>query len=226
MELQNVVPWGRSFIEYQQMFSLSETDLQKRILGCGDGPSSFNAEVTELGGHVISIDPIYQFSSEQIHSRIEHVYPKIMEQVSKNRDDYVWNAISNPEQLGRVRMNAMNTFLTDYKNHQASRRYINGQLPTLPFVDAEFDLALCSHYLFLYSKHVSQEQHVLSVKELCRVAKEVRIYPLLSIENNVESPHLRPVVDALEAVGVNASLVSVDYEFQKGATKMLVAKSV
>lgn len=226
MELQNVVPWGRSLIEYQQMFSLSETDLQKHILGCGDGPSSFNAEVTELGGHVVSIDPIYQFSSEQIHSRIEYVYPQIMEQVSKNRDEYIWNAISNPEELGRMRMNAMKTFLTDYKKHQASSRYINGSLPMLPFVDAEFNLALCSHYLFLYSEHVSQKQHILSVKELCRVAKEVRIYPLLSIGNNVESPHLVPVVEALEAVGINVALEPVDYEFQKGATKMLVAKSV
>lgn len=226
MELQNVVPWGRSLIEYQQMFSLSETDLQKRILGCGDGPSSFNAEVTELGGHVISIDPIYQFSGEQIHSRIEHVYPQIMDQVSKNRGDYAWNAISNPEELGRVRMNAMKTFLNDYKNHQASSRYINGSLPMLPFVDAEFNLALCSHYLFLYSGHVSQEQHILSVKELCRVAKEVRIYPLLSIENNVESPHIEPVVNALEVACINVTLEPVDYEFQKGATKMLVAKSV
>lgn len=226
MELQNVVPWGRSLAEYQKMFSLSEMDLKKCILGCGDGPASFNAEVTELGGHVVSVDPIYQFSSEQIHSRIESVFPQILEQVSKNQHDYVWNNIRNPEELGRVRMSAMKKFLGDYENHQASIRYINASLPTLPFEDAEFDLALCSHYLFLYSEHINQEQHILSVKELCRVAKEVRIYPLLSIGNNAESLHLRPVLEALEAIGINVALVPVDYEFQKGATKMLAAKCV
>lgn len=226
MELQNIVPWGRSFSEYQKMFSLSEMDLKKRILGCGDGPAAFNAEVTKLGGHVVSVDPIYQFSGEQIRSRIEYVYPQIMEQVSKNIDDYVWNNISSPKELGKSRMNAMKTFLSDYENHQASSRYISASLPTLPFADAEFDLALCSHYLFLYSEHVTQEQHILSVKELCRVATEIRIYPLLSIGNNEESPHLESVIDALEADDFNVSLVPVDYEFQKGATKMLVAKSV
>ncbi len=226
MELQSVVPWGRSFSEYKKIFSLSEMDLQKSILGCGDGPASFNAEFTELGGHVVSIDPIYQFSGEQIRSRIEKVYPQIMEQVGKNRNDYVWNNISNPDELGRIRMAAMNTFLSDYENHQEPRRYINASLPTLPFADAEFDIALCSHYLFLYSEHVNQEQHIQSIKELCRVAKEVRVYPLLAIGNNEESPHLAPVMDALVAVNINASLVPVDYEFQKGATKMLVAKCV
>lgn len=226
MELQSVVPWGRSFSEYQKMFSLSEIDLQKNILGCGDGPASFNAELTELGGHVVSIDPIYQFSGEQIRSRIEEVYPQIMEQVSKNKNDYVWNNIRNPEELGKVRMTAMKTFLGDYDSHQEASGYINASLPTLPFADAEFDLALCSHYLFLYSEHVNQEQHILSMKELCRVAKEVRVYPLLSISSNKESSHLDPVMSALEEIDINISLVPVNYEFQKGATKMLVAKCV
>jgi hypothetical protein len=208
------------------MFSLSEMDLIKRVLGCGDGPASFNYEVTKHGGYAVSADPIYQFSREQIRSRIEDIYPQIIEQVSNNIDDYVWNTISSPEELGRVRMNAINTFLSDYESHQAPSRYIDASLPKLPFSDAEFDLALCSHYLFLYSEHITQEQHILSVKELCRVATEVRIYPLLSIGNNEISPHLEPVIDALEAVDFNVSLVPVDYEFQKGATKMLVVNGV
>ncbi|MBU3918221.1 class I SAM-dependent methyltransferase, partial [bacterium] len=107
-----------------------------------------------------------------------------------------------------------------------SGKYIDALLPKLPFESSEFDLALCSHYLFLYSEHVSQEQHVKSMKELCRVAKEVRVYPLLSIDSNKESPHLKPVMAELERNGINTSLVSVKYEFQKGATKMLVAKRV
>ena len=48
--LEKVVPWGRSFAEYIRMFSLTEEDLEKRILGCGDGPASFNAELTKKGG--------------------------------------------------------------------------------------------------------------------------------------------------------------------------------
>lgn len=42
VKLDSVVPWGRSYEEYVRMFSLSEEDIRKLILGCGDGPASFN----------------------------------------------------------------------------------------------------------------------------------------------------------------------------------------
>lgn len=44
-----------------------------------------------------------------------------------------------------------------------------------------FDLAVCSHLLFLYSEHLSEDFHVESIKELCRVAGEARIFPLLEL---------------------------------------------
>jgi len=226
VELKNVVPWGRSLKEYKEMFSLSDHDLDKRILGCGDGPACFNAELSSNGGNVISVDPIYQFNAEQLRTRIDEVYPQIMDQVLKNKDDYVWKSIGGVEELGKVRMNAMKAFLRDYEEGKESGRYINASLPTLPYEDAKFELALCSHYLFLYSEHVNQEQHILSISELCRVANEVRVYPLLSIGNNKQSPHLEPVVSALNDNGISTSLVPVEYEFQKGATEMLVAKHV
>jgi hypothetical protein len=44
--LDRVVPWGRSFDEYVAMFALSSEDLGRRILGCNDGPASFNSGLT------------------------------------------------------------------------------------------------------------------------------------------------------------------------------------
>ena len=224
MELSKVVPWGRSLNEYKEMFSLSDSDLKKRIIGCGDGPASFNAELSKVANNIVSIDPIYQFSAKEISSRINEVYPQVMEQVSKNKDDYVWKNIANVEAMANVRMDAMRVFLNDYEQGKKSGRYINASLPTLPFKNTEFELALCSHYLFLYSEHVNQEQHIQSMKELCRVSREVRVYPLLSIGNNLVSPHLKLVISALKESGFNVSLVPVKYEFQKGATEMLVVK--
>ena len=226
MELSKVVPWGRSLNEYREMFTLSETDLDKTILGCGDGPACFNAELSKIEGNITSVDPIYQFSSKQIRSRINEVYPQIMEQMSKNKDDYVWNNINSVDELGKARMEAMKIFLGDYEAGKKSGRYITASLPELPFENKAFELALCSHYLFLYSEHVNQEQHITSMRELCRVANEVRVYPLLSIGNNLQSNHLEPVISALSDSGINATLVPVEYEFQKGATEMLVAKCV
>ncbi|SMN16331.1 hypothetical protein CRYPA_167 [uncultured Candidatus Thioglobus sp.] len=149
-----------------------------------------------------------------------------MDQVAKNKGDYVWKNIADVEAMGQVRMDAMQAFLSDYELGKKSGRYINASLPTLPFNNTEFELALCSHYLFLYSEHVNQEQHILSMRELCRVASEVRVYPLLSISNNQISPHLEPVMSAIKKSGCNASLIPVEYEFQKGATEMLVVKCV
>ena len=77
MKLKEVVPWGRNLEEYKLMFNLSETDLNAKILGCGDGPASFNAEMTKLGYSVTSFDPIYQFSAQQIEERIEAVYDTV-----------------------------------------------------------------------------------------------------------------------------------------------------
>lgn len=36
MKLNEVVPWGRTLAEYKLMFNLWETDLNTKILGCGD----------------------------------------------------------------------------------------------------------------------------------------------------------------------------------------------
>lgn len=208
------------------MFSLSDSDLVNcKILGCGDGPASFNAELTLIGGRVVSVDPLYKFSGEEIRSRIEEVYPQIMSQAEQNSEDYIWERIPNVDELGKVRMTAMNKFLDDYQIGKETGRYINASLPELPFQKMEFDLALCSHYLFLYSTHVSLNQHIIAVQELCRVAKEVRVYPLLSLDGN-ESEHLNPVMSALSENGIEVSLKSVKYQFQKGATNMLVAKTV
>ena len=56
--------------------------------------------------------------------------------------------------------------------------------------------------------------------ELCRVAREVRIFPLHTLANDL-SPHLAPVMEALEQQGYRVKRVKVPYEFQKGATEML-----
>lgn len=66
--LDQVVPWGRSYDEYVAMFALDDADLQRRILGCGDGPASFNAVLSRRGGNVVSVDPLYQYSGGEIRS--------------------------------------------------------------------------------------------------------------------------------------------------------------
>ena len=223
MELDHVVPWGRSYAEYQRMFNLVPADLDKRILGCGDGPASFNATLTARGGRVVSCDPVYRFSADAIRRRVDAVYPEIMAKVGANASNYLWDELGTVEQLGEVRMAAMTDFLADFPEGCEQGRYRDAALPDLPFEDAAFDLALCSHYLFLYSDHLDEEGHLQGMRELCRVAKEVRVFPLVALNGN-HSRHLEAVMAALADEGIRTSLEPVDYRFQKGATEMLVAR--
>jgi hypothetical protein len=218
--LDRVVPWGRSLAEYRRMFALTEQDLERRILGCADGPASFNAEVTRRGGRVVSTDPLYEFTAEEIRGRIKEVAPQVLEQTRQNRDAFVWREFASIESLGRARLRAMATFLADYPAGRAKGRYLSAELPALPFADGEFDLALCSHFLFLYSEQFDVDFHIGAVVELCRVANEVRIFPLVEL-NNASSRHLEAVIEAVTALGKKARIETVSYEFQRGGNQIL-----
>jgi len=219
--LSSVVPWGRSFDEYRRMFALTGADLAGRILGCGDGPASFNAEATRRGTQVVSCDPLYQFSAEQIQQRIQETAPEVLEQARRNAHEFVWDeAIPDVDALKRVRMTAMSAFLDDYAQGRDGGRYLDAGLPSLPFADGAFDLALCSHFLFLYSQQLDEAFHVQSMRELCRVAREVRVFPLLAL-GTVRSTHLEPAMHALEADGFKIAAERVPYEFQRGGNEMV-----
>ena len=111
-------------------------------------------------------------------------------------------------------------FLADYEGGKCEGRYIIGELPGLFFDVDSFGLAVCSHLLFLYSDLLSQEFHVRAVLELCRVAREVRIFPLLTLGRK-PSPHLAAVRKAVESQGWASSIERVDYELQRGGNEML-----
>jgi hypothetical protein len=228
MQLQEVVPWGRSLDEYRRLFALSEIDLKGRLLGCGDGPASFNAELAALGKtqRLLSVDPLYAFTGPEIASRVEQTYETIISNVKRNPERYVWTYFRDPDALGAARLKAMKIFLNDYETGRAEGRYLVGALPKLPFNDGEFDLCLCSHLLFLYSAQLSADFHLASMLEMLRVAREVRVFPLLDLDLQ-RSAHLDPVTAELRSADFHSEIVSVPYEFQKGGGQMLrVVRSV
>ena len=218
--LDQVVLWGRSFDEYRRMFALSDSDLQLRIVGCGDGPASFNAESTRRGASVVSCDPIYKWDGRAIRNRIEATYDQMLEQTRLNTDEFVWDSIHSVEALGQIRMAAMRAFLDDYDRGKVERRYIEAELPHLPFDDAAFDLALCSHFLFLYTTQLGEMFHQSAIREMCRVATEVRIFPLLALGGR-RSSYVDASSNELKANGYTVSQERVPYEFQRGGNEML-----
>lgn len=223
-KLEKIVPWGRSFDEYKKMFSLKNNITDIKILSVADGPASFNCELTSKGGSVVSTDPLYQFSTEEIESRIDACYKAVLEETEKYKNNFVWNNIKSTEDLGKIRMRTMHSFLTDFKNTKNQSRYIAAELPYLPFKKNKFNLCLCSHFLFLYSQHLSLEFHKKAIFEMLRVSKEVRIFPILDLTGN-NSKYLSSIIDHMNNVGHKTSIKKVNYEFQRGGNKMLLIKT-
>jgi SAM-dependent methyltransferase len=221
MKLDSVVPFGRSQAEYVRMFNLTAVDLSRNILGIGDGPASFNAEATQLGVQVTSVDPVYQFSGAEIQQRFNAVVDDIISQVEATPQNWVWDYHKSPADLRRNRKQALANFLQDYDRGKRCDRYRVGQLPQLDFPNDSFDLALCSHFLFLYSAHCDYAFHRDSIRELLRVSREVRIFPLLTLLQE-RSPYLNPLLEALQQNNHQAAIVRVNYELQKGGNEMLV----
>lgn len=219
-QLDDVVPWGRNLGEYVAMFALSEEDLGRTILGCGDGPASFNAEVSRLGCRIVSVDPIYRFTVAELWSRIEATAAVVAKQLETNADEFVWSHFAGPDELIRARLEAMSAFLSDLPVGLTSGRYVDAELPDLPYGDGQFDLALCSHFLFLYSEQRDFGFHMQALAELCRVADEVRIFPLLEL-GSVRSRHVDRALAALSELGHEVEIRRVGYEIQRGGNEML-----
>jgi hypothetical protein len=220
IQLKEVIPWGRSFEEYRRMFALSEEDLSGRILGCGDGPASFNAEAAARGHTVVSCDPLYACPATEIERRVQDCYADLITQVRRNLDAFVWQEFADPDALGRCRLAAMRCFVADFETGKSEGRYVAASLPRLPFEDGRFDLAIISHFLFLYSDRLDLEFHERSIEELLRVASEVRIFPLLTLEGKL-SAHVGPIHTHLAGKGWKVEHAVVPYEFQRGGNEML-----
>lgn len=221
-QLSSVVPWGRNMAEYRLMFQLTEQDMSKRIAGFGDGPASFNFEMTEQGYSVTSFDPVYQFSKDALQRRIDEVCITVMKQMKENKDNYAWTQIKSLEELKHTRLSAMNLFLSDFEKGKRERRYICHELPNrLPFADGAFDLGLSSHFLLMYTM-LGYDFHIQSITEMLRVCKEIRIFPVVDLD----ARETDLIADVIRYFGQRYSveLRKTGYEFQKGDNKVLIIK--
>jgi SAM-dependent methyltransferase len=218
-DLEGIVPWGRQFDEYEAFFALECLSPGLRILDVGGGPASFAAEACERGLDVMALDPIYALSREAIEDRFEATALAMRRGIAAASYRFNWKFYGSEDGVHFRRRAALASFLSDFER-KGIERYVVGALPTLPFNKGAFDLALSSHLLFLYGDELNCEFHIAAMRELMRIAREVRVFPLLNLDGRPSS-HLPVVMRVLEADGFNAELTSVDFEFQKGATKML-----
>ena len=174
---------------------------------------------------MISIDPLYKFDSTAIYQRFEAVLDGIITQIENTPDYLVWSYHKSPYGLRESRRITAQKFVHDYAQNRESGRYIEEQLPALPFEDGQFDLVLCSHLLFLYSDHFTLEFHIDSIREMLRVGNEVRIFPLLTLALN-RSSYIDPIIRSFTLDGFSVDIVPVEYELQRGGNEMMTITKV
>ena len=214
-----VPAWGRSAAEYEAFFALSDVPASARVLDCGGGPSSFAAEWGGTGRFVVAVDPVYSFSSHKIEADFQSTSARMLKGAREAHARFIWDQYESPESVVRLRRDVLSTFLRDFHSAAASGRYVAGHLPDLPFRAESFDLVLCSHLLFLYSAEFDTETHVSYLRELLRVGREVRVYPLLDMAGN-RSRHLDGTIRTMRG-WADVDVVPVPFEFRRGDTNML-----
>jgi len=214
---------GRTFAEYRRMFDLTAADLAaKVILDCGGGAGAFTATAAELAAEAVAVDPLYGPPPDALEPELDAAIEYNVDQLREKRDLFVWEFYGDVDTRGQYLRAAAERFLADYATH--SERYVAGRLPDLPFEADSADLALVANLLFVYDDRLDREFHASALRELARVARdEVRVFPLASLDRT-RSAFVEPVTEALRADGHAVSLREVPYEFQPGATEMLVVE--
>ena len=220
LDLERIVFIGRTFEEYLDMFSLSEEALKgKKILDCPAGACSFTAVGNKLGLDVTACDIAYYHSGEDLKNKglqdIEHT----MEHMQKAKNNYIWDYFKDIEGLRKHRLSALEDCANDMG--ESSERYVPVTLPSLPFKDAEFDILLSAHFLFMYADRLDYQFHIKTLNELLRVTKEeIRIFPLVDLKGK-RYEHLDKLISYLTDNGCTVEEVKVPYEFQTNANSML-----
>lgn len=210
--------WIYDFSDYQQMYDLSESDLSKSLLDFSAGIASFNAEATQRGCSVISVDPNYGLPEEKMRLFAEAFLgdtasylkdePARLQDASSHNIQHVIERWRETEKK----------FIQDYADDTQKKRYQIMQLPHLPYATHQFDIALCTNFIFHHS--LSSDEVQMVVRELCRVASEVRIFPLLSWSGKT-SDALGPLMLLLQKNNYGVEVRQVPYQTLKGGNAML-----
>jgi len=218
--MSNLVLWGHHLDEYNEMFDLNSKDLSGRILEFGSGPSAFNIQSNGVVQVCTSCDPLFALDKATLKSKSDLIFADMAEKISNDKDIFDFSSYGKLDNLLEKRREGMAAFFADYNTGKKEGRYVTVQDMELPFADFSFDLALCSHYLFGEIENQDVDFHVRMIKELARVAKEVRIFPLID-RYGTPSPFLGPVLLALQQENYGSEVKTVAYHLQPQGNAML-----
>lgn len=211
---------GRSYDEYMKMFDLDLNYLMnKKILDCAAGASSFTSEISNMGLNGIATDILYDNETDVLEKKFKNDLLKVLKAFSGVDDLYVWDYFKTPNKLRNHRIYTYQTFMNHYRKEKHSK-YIKSELPKLPFKNSEFSLVLSSHFLFLYDDRLSYEFHKDSIQEMIRISKEIRIFPLVGFDG-MKSSFVDKIIQFCFYNGAKVQILKVPYEFMRGGNEMM-----
>ena len=218
--MRKLVLWGHHVDEYKEMFDLSAADFDTRILEFGCGPSAINAQLHETTDHVVSCDPLFTLDKATLSTKVSLIFEDMVAQLREHQDKFDFNYYEGLNGLITKRQQGMAQFFADYERGRAEKRYLPLNKYDLPFADFSFDFALCSHYLFADLDDQDIDFHLRVIRELARVAKEVRIFPLID-RQGLPSSFLGPVLLGLQQENYGVEVREVSYHLQAKGNAML-----
>lgn len=222
--MRKLVLWGHNVTEYKAMFDLTDDDVHSRILEYGCGTSAVNALLHKKASLMISCDPLFELSKSQLMSDVSSMFAHRAEQILADQPQLDVTTSGGIDAFIEARRAGCHTFFADYEQGLLEKRYIVERNHSLPFEDFTFDFALSSHYLFTdidsqrHMEHV--EQHMYIIRELARVANEVRIFPVID-KRGQASPLLGPVLLGLQQANYGVEVREVPYSLYPKGNVML-----
>lgn len=221
-EIDEIAFIGRTFTEYQRMFDFDPAVWSgQRILDCPAGPCSFVTEARSREITAVGADKMYDRSPAALSKRCAEDIETAMDALGGVEDLYTWEFYDDVSELRAYRERAASRFLSDYAHN--GDRYVYVDLPATPFADHAFDLVLSAHFLFLYDDRLSDEFHLETIQELCRISSQLRVFPLHGFDAD-QSDIVETTVEELQSEGYTTDIREVPFEFQRGANKMLVVE--
>lgn len=220
--MRKLVLWGHHLDEYREMFAVS-TAQDARWLEFGCGASAVNAECHKnpsASPKVISCDPLFDLDKATFVKRAHDLFEKMVSRIRRDEGKFDFTQYGGIDDFITYRREGMDIFFADYEQGQAEKRYLPLVDNVLPFSDFHFDFALSAHFLFADLDDQDVDFHLLAIRELARVAKEVRLFPLIDRYGQT-SPFLGPVLLGLQQEGYGVEVRNVDYKLQPTGNAML-----
>lgn len=219
--MERLVLWGHHLDEYRDMFDLPEAALGLRFLEFQSGVSAFQTDLRDTAAHLVSYDTWFDLDKDTLQQKIETSFSARLTQIKQRAEAFDLSRYAGSlDKLVAYRRQGIAEFLQDYELGHAEGRYLHAAQSRLPFADFFFDYALSAHHFFSVTAPQTIDYYLNTIEELARVAKEVRIFPLVDAQG-VPSELLGPVILALQQKNYGIEVRDVAYHLQPKGNAML-----